>query len=288
MKNLFKVMVYFGLFACILLLSSCGGTIQSNNEPAPSQATTAPEGTSAPEPAPDPTPALTPEPTPTPTPEPTPEIDPEICQGRMFLYGEQHGQDRYVNRELEIWGSYYEKGMRHLFVELPCYEAAYLNLWMQKGDEKYLDLGAPKNEAYLEAYKYFYSSIREQYPETVFHGTDVGHDPEIGHQYHLYLQGVERRVTDEYRKVQRVNEQGILFYGERGPADDDWAFRENCMVSNFVEEFEACGGLDIVGFYGSRHLSAETDVSGTVPSMVAQLQEKYGEKLIVVPDLCNP
>ena len=37
--------------------------------------------------------------------------------GRIYLYGELHGNEKILEKELELWKKYYhEENMRHLFV----------------------------------------------------------------------------------------------------------------------------------------------------------------------------
>lgn len=59
---------------------------------------------------------------------------------QIYLYGEEHSKQSILDKELSIWGEYYEKGMRDLFVEFPYTDAQFLNLWMQADDDELLDL----------------------------------------------------------------------------------------------------------------------------------------------------
>lgn len=98
-------------------------------------------------------------------------------KGEIYLYGEEHSKQSILDKELSIWGEYYEKGMRDLFVEFPYTDAQFLNLWMQADDDELLDLQFKDwggTEGGTEVMKNFLKQIKEQYPETVFHGTDVG------------------------------------------------------------------------------------------------------------------
>ena len=61
-------------------------------------------------------------------------------KGEIYLYGEEHSKQSILDKELSIWGEYYEKGMRDLFVEFPYTDAQFLNLWMQAEDDELLDL----------------------------------------------------------------------------------------------------------------------------------------------------
>ena len=109
--------------------------------------------------------------------------------GQIYLYGEEHDQEEIQNWELELWGQYYqEDGMRHLFVEHPYYTAEFLNLWMQQEGDAILDMVSENaGESLFEspAEQAFFEEIKEQYPETVFHGTDVGHQHDTIGNYYL-------------------------------------------------------------------------------------------------------
>lgn len=61
-------------------------------------------------------------------------------KGQIYLYGEAHGEDIIIEKELEIWKSYYqEKNVRHLFIEAPYYTAELLNLWMNEDNNEILN-----------------------------------------------------------------------------------------------------------------------------------------------------
>ena len=48
--------------------------------------------------------------------------------GQIFLYGEAHGIERIINRQLEIWYEYYHnRNMRHMFIESGFFTAEFLN-----------------------------------------------------------------------------------------------------------------------------------------------------------------
>lgn len=100
--------------------------------------------------------------------------------GQIFLYGELHGDEDILKQELELWGKYYrDEGVRHLFIEFPCYDAEYLNQWMQAEDDEILRRLYQEwegTEAHARTVWDFYKTIKEEYPETIFHGTDIGHD----------------------------------------------------------------------------------------------------------------
>lgn len=133
-------------------------------------------------------------------------------KGEIYLYGETHSKQSILDKELSIWGEYYEKGMRDLFVEFPYTDAQFLNLWMQADDDELLDLQFKDwggTEGGTEVMKNFLKQIKEQYPETVFHGTDVGHTWEsTGPRYLAYLEANGQKDTEEYKRTQENMEQG--------------------------------------------------------------------------------
>ena len=123
----------------------------------------------------------------------------------------------------------------------------------------------------------FYRTVKEQCPETVFHGTDVGHQYDsTGARYRDYLEEQGLTDTEDYRLTLEAIEQGQTFYR----AEDD-AYRENTMADNFIREFDALDGESVMGIYGGAHIALDgVDYnSGTVPSMAAQLTERYGDAL---------
>lgn len=113
----------------------------------------------------------------TPAAENTPAPSLEAAPEKIYLYGESHGREDILTRELSLWQDCYARGMRHLFVEMPYYTAEYMNRWMQAEDDSLLlalyadwEGTLQHNETYLR----FYRGLKETCPETVFHGTDVG------------------------------------------------------------------------------------------------------------------
>jgi hypothetical protein len=199
--------------------------------------------------------------------------------GHVYLYGESHGNEKIIEREFDIWKDHYKKGTRHLFVELPYFTGEYLNLWMKASDDKileelYSDLEgtAAHNPYSLE----FYRKIKSQCPETVFHGTDVGHQyGSTGRRYLKFLEEHNMKETSWYSLAKENISQGTNYYN--GGKD---AYRENMMAANFERELNNIGGQDVMGIYGSAHTGLDsTDNSGTVPCMAKQLKSIYGDSI---------
>lgn len=217
------------------------------------------------------------------------EPEDKQLSGQIFLLGEYHHLEAYYQKEFEIWSAYYsEYEMRDLFIELPCYMAEYLNLWMQSDNDDFLNILYPvsgdtdsngKTSPRLD----FYHRIKTECPETVFHGTDVGHEYNTtGESFLEYLVSTGQADTEMYRLTQECMEQGRIFYGDMQDInDEDWAYRENKMVENFIREMENTSGAGVMGIYGALHTDATAMNydSQKVPSMAGQLQEKYGDAL---------
>lgn len=204
----------------------------------------------------------------------------KLFSGDVYVYGEVHGEKSILTKELEIWGEHYSgRKMRHLFVELPFFTGELLNLWMRADDDTLLNEiykdwegTASYNTNTLE----FFQSIKKNYPETVFHGTDVGH------QYHTtamrYLKYLEKENlgdSEQYHLALEGIEQGRKFY-----STDDHGYRENKMVENFIRELRRIGNGQVMGIYGSAHINLNPqNAIGSVPSMAIQLQAILGEAI---------
>jgi hypothetical protein len=201
--------------------------------------------------------------------------------GQIYLYGEQHGVEKILDKELELWGECYgNKNMHHLFVELPYYTAEFLNIWMKSDNDGILD------EIYAEwigtashapCVKEFYKKIKSLYPETVFHGTDVGHQYDTtGERFLSYLEKSGMKSTEQYRLGQEAIEQGKFYY-----ANSDDVYRENKMAENFVREFDLLSGESVMGIYGGAHTGLDDldYTTNSVPCMANQLKENYGNNI---------
>ena len=204
-----------------------------------------------------------------------------VFSGRIYLYGEEHGSQAILEREAEIWNAYYhEDGMRDLFVELPYYTAEWMNLWMQADDDEILEtiyLEWDGTAVHVQEVKEFYQRIKRECPETVFHGTDVGHQYDsTGARYLEYLVSVGQEQSEQYSLAQENIEQGRYYY-EHG----DNPYREKKLIENFVREFDGLEGRDVMGIYGSAHTGTEAMEysKGRIPCMANQLKQRYGNAL---------
>lgn len=211
--------------------------------------------------------------------EKTPSEEP---QGQIYLYGENHADDDCLQKELEIWGEYYETGMRDLFIEYSYSNAGFLNEWMQADSDEILMQLYQDSEgtaAHSQNVLDFYRTIKEKYPETVFHGTDVCHQYDsTGERYLALLRERGLEDSDEYALAIENIEQGKTFSSFYGY--DGEGYRENCMAENFIRAFEANGGKSVMGIYGGAHVDPESlNYYGMGPSMAMLLAERYGDAL---------
>lgn len=192
--------------------------------------------------------------------------------GEIFLYGETHGNEKILKKEFEIWSEYYKKGMRNLFIELPYYTGEYLNIWMKEDNDEILNqlftdsIGTAGNTP--EA-KVFYKKIKEFCPETIFYGTDVGHQYDTtGYRYLNYLEENNLKSSQKYTLTKEAINQGIEYYGP----PQDHIYRENMMVKNFINRIKPLEDKDIMGIYGGAHTGLNGLISsGKVPNMANQL-----------------
>lgn len=201
--------------------------------------------------------------------------------GEIFLYGETHSVEAILEKELELWSScYHNDGIRDLFVELPYYTAEYMNVWMKSDNDDILDLlyqDWTGTALHSEEVLRFYKQIKTECPETVFHGTDVGHQYDTtGKRFLEYLESTGQQPSELYRLSQENIEQGQHYYQH-----SDNVYRENTMTENFIREFERLNGAAVMGIYGSAHTNIEAKdyATNSVPCMANQLHKKYGGAL---------
>ncbi len=210
---------------------------------------------------------------------------PDANHGQICLYGETHADIECLEEELALWGKFYDSGARDLFVEMPYYTAAYLNEWMRADSDEILDqlyLDSSGTQSHSPNTLDFYRRIKRAYPETVFHGTDIGHQyASTGARYLAELRAAGQSSSEDYALVLENIEQGKTFYTLKQQNESEaYAYRENCMAENFIREYEKLPFGDVMGIYGSMHTDPESmDDSGRVDSMAKQLAARYGDAL---------
>ncbi len=199
-------------------------------------------------------------------------------QAQICLYGEKHGIDSVIKKEFELWHDHYHQdGMRHLFLESPYYSCEFLNIWMREEGDEILDALYDDLEgtaSHVPAIKDFYKQIKARCPETVFHGTDVGHQFfSTGERFLAYLEERDLKDSESYRIAREVMEQGQYYYDH---SDD--VYRENKMTENFIRAFDLLDGEKVMGIYGAAHTGLYSkDFTRKVPCMANQLREHYGD-----------
>lgn len=207
-------------------------------------------------------------------------VKPLKFDGQVYLYGEAHSVEKILDKELELWKGYYEdQGMRHLFIEMSYYTGELLNLWMKSDNDEILDgiyqdwTGTLSQTPEVLAY---FKTFKEKYPETIFHGTDVGHQYDTtGRRYLKYLEDNNLQQTEQYELTIEAIEQGKKYY-----SGNDDKYRENMMAKNFIRELEKLEDTDVMGIYGSAHTGLdELDFTHSVPCMANQLADAYGEMI---------
>ena len=195
---------------------------------------------------------------------------------KIRLYGEAHGSKLYYDLELELWKECYDKGERALFVELPYYSAEFLNIWMRDGSDEIIDEFFDDIQGTLSGNQYYYEffhEIKEECPETVFYGTDVGHQYDTtGARFLAYLEENGMTGSEQYRLASECIEQGKDYYLNDPEHTGMSPIRESYMISNFIDAYSRCGYENIMGIYGSYH----TDLR--IPDLMGgKLKEQYGD-----------
>ena len=215
--------------------------------------------------------------------EPT-EAEKPYGPGKIYMYGEFHGVQEYIDKELALWQEHYASGARHLFLEDSYFAAYQLNLWMQEEGNAFFDVyheAAGDSFAGSPFIREFFMQLKQTCPETIFHGFDVGHHFEsLGAAVLTYLESSGMADSQEYQLVSESIEQGKRYYGEDWNPDE--AYRENQMVENFLREVATLRGDDIMVITGGAHSDVDgiRDIPGEVPSMANQLVYTHGLDII--------
>ena len=191
------------------------------------------------------------------------------------LYGEAHGSKEYYDIESDLWKECYKDGYRNLFVELPYYSAEFLNLWMKENSDDILDRFFEDIQGTLSGnsyYKEFFRGIKKSCPDTVFYGTDVGHQYDsTGARYLKYLEDNGLGDSENYALAQECIRQGKEYSAVRTETGIS-PVREAYMISNFIDAYSRCGEGRIMGIYGSYHTEL-----GAPELMAGSLKNHYGD-----------
>ncbi|MCL1882687.1 MAG: hypothetical protein FWF81_02910 [Defluviitaleaceae bacterium] len=201
--------------------------------------------------------------------------------GRIFMFGEIHGVEEILERKLEIWGEFYrEYEMRHFFIEAPFFTAYFLNEWMQAEDDTILyELFADwhyssKNNPYQLD---FYRTIKREFPETVFHGIDVGHGSSTtGQRLIEYLTANNLTDTEAYTLTRENMRQLEHFDRTRNHGLRSSVY----MPQNFIREFDRLGDQSIMLVNGGAHTHlGYFEGQEGIPTLASVLYERYGNAL---------
>ena len=219
-----------------------------------------------------------------PTTAPPTTVPPE--PGEIYLYGEAHGVELLIHREFELWHDHYHNdGMRHLFIEFDYYIAEFINMWMQADNDDILEMIFEESAQTASSNPFnwvFFQRVKAECPETVFHGTDVGHFHfSIGPKYLDYLIENGLMLSEPYKLAIKCIEQGKEYGKQYGKQDNQTeTYRENAMVENFIHAFDALEGESIMGIYGAAHTGLDSlDFTGEVDCMATQLVSIYGDRV---------
>lgn len=194
---------------------------------------------------------------------------------KIRLYGEAHGSELYYGIEFHQWQAYYDQGYRNLFLEIPYYSAAFLNLWMQADQDEILNQLYAElrgTQSGVQPYYAFLKKIKANCPETVFYGTDVGHQNQTtGARYLAYLEASGQRLSVAYQKTLACIRQGEEYRADDAGNTGLSAVREGYLVKNFIECYDEVGG-NVMGIYGSYHTELQNP-----ERMAGQLRAYYGD-----------
>lgn len=209
----------------------------------------------------------------------------------IILCGELHSDDISIKNELVLWGHYYAKGARHLFIESSYAEGCFLNEWMKAEDDEILDqiwADTEGTQGCKDNSYNFWKAIKRDYPETIFHATDIGHQYySIGKRYLEFLETNGKKDTEEYELALENYKQGETYYGfqKEGKEREGYDYREECMIANFIREYEKLPNEFVMGIYGWAHADLDGFMyygTGKINNMAKQLREKYDDALTVV------
>ena len=204
--------------------------------------------------------------------------------GIAHFYGEVHGDPQLIAFQLARWGYYYENhGMRHLLMEFPFFSAAFLNVWMQADDDSILDAffadirGTAVDVPYMRD---FFVAIKANYPETIFHGTDVGHQQGQAVRFLAHLRSEGLEGTEIYEQTLLNMAQGRAHQAEQGTHSS----RVVAKFDNIVEVLNSLPDENVMGaFFGMAHMllgyyPEHLDPVGHL-TVAQRLVDQFGEQI---------
>lgn len=190
-------------------------------------------------------------------------------KSEITLIGEYHHLKEIHDKELELYRNFYENGGRHLFIEHGYSYASIMNWIMNNSDSFEGFLSGDRIEDDL----YFYQSIKENFPETIFHGIDI-EKTTCAEIWLQYLQEENLGTTEEYKIINESIEEEKQFFSFDIEAEK-FAYREGCMTKNFIREYEKIKGQPIFGIFGSAHTcKTEMLYIDGIPTMGMRLEKE--------------
>lgn len=193
----------------------------------------------------------------------------------IYLVGETHGEPEIMKRELELWQHYYsEEKFRHLFMEIGYVQELILNEWMKASSDELFDRmfeDLSGTAFHTQEQIQFFKDIKQNCPETIFHGTDIGH--QFASTGVWYLERMKK--SDDSEKCKLLTENN--FQAEKYYETQSDAYRENCMTENFIRAYRLLSeGTKIMGIYGSAHteLNAKS-IDKKTDCMAKQLNKHF-------------
>jgi len=233
------------------------------------------------------------------------EIGGNINTAKIILIGEEHSISWILGKQIEKWRYYYtNEELRDIFIEVPFFTGRFFNLWMKSDNDDILDLIFEDMKGTLggtPVFYEFYKRIKHEFPETIFHGIDVGHQYNLtGERFLNYLIENGLQNTEQYKLTQEAIEQGKYFYetlsleyrenvmannfirkydykGKHFYKTLSIEYRENIMANNFIREFDNIGNTKIMGVFGSYHTNFNRNIYGNIPTMARLLKNHYGD-----------
>ncbi len=186
---------------------------------------------------------------------------PSEDHGKLFIFGEAHGDKGILEEELKVWGNYYENyGFRDLFVEQDQVWATLFNIYMQTdGDDysKHIFRWYEDGAGFSIYYFNFFKTIKEKYPETIFHGVNTGDHIRWNVNIDYYLQSlIKEGFLDEnmfqHTKDQILNTEKQVEVISSSIAKSD-AIRDAGMAQSIMEEWLRIGKKNVMCILGNGH-----------------------------------
>lgn len=200
--------------------------------------------------------------------------------GDIYLLGEVHGYEDIYRKEISLYETYYDEGVRDFFIESGYCAAGLLNLWMKSDDDEFLDVmfGNLKGTLSFNDGKYsFLKTIKKYFPETVFHGVDVEHQYGSTGKYYLDYLARNGCSRSEYDFAESMCRQGEAYYSLKGKAGNE--YREKTMTENFLRELSILGDKNVFGVFGNFHTAQKIVYAHDVVPLAVRLGKCFGGRI---------